>query len=252
MVTSTTVDPTTLGARVFRGLGFEACTAPSLATMGAWREASPYGAIGIYIGGRARSCAQPRLTRSWVRSVTAMGWDLLPIWVGSQSPCVGNERQRQFPIDADEADTQGESEAAQAVRTASALGILRGSPVYLDMEAYSTGSARCTNPVLDFTQGWDRGLRARGYFPGFYSSSDAGIRQIERARAAGRPDLPDLMWFARWNDSALLYSEPSLPGDVWRPHRRIHQYVGDSHETYEGYSLAIDRDVIDAPVAIAG
>lgn len=251
-VTSTTVDPASLGARVFRGMGFEACTAPGLETMEAWRDASPYRAIGIYIGGRARSCAQPKLTRSWVRSVTDMGWNLLPIWVGSQSPCVGNERQRQYPIDADRADEQGGSEAAEAVRAASALGILRGSPVYLDMESYGLGSARCTDPVLDFTQGWSRGLRDRGYFPGFYSSSDAGITQIEQARADGRPDLPDLLWFARWNDSDTVYSEPDLPGDVWRPHRRIHQYVGDTRETYDGYSLDIDRDLVDAPVAIVG
>ncbi|MDI5971465.1 DUF1906 domain-containing protein [Streptomyces sp. SL13] len=248
---STTLNPELLGAHVFRGMGFEACTAPSLATMDAWRD-SPYRAVGIYIGGRARSCAQPRLTRSWVREVTDMGWDLLPIWVGSQSPCASGAHQRKFPISAAHADSQGATEAQQAVRAASALGILRNSPVYLDMESYDTRTARCADPVLDFTQSWSRTMRARGYFPGFYSSSEAGIRQIETAREDGYLDLPDVLWFARWNESSSLFDEPALPEDVWEPHRRIHQYVGDTQESYDGYSLSIDRDEVDAPVAIVG
>ncbi len=249
--TRTTTDPLVLGAHVYHGLGFEACTAPSLATLQAWRN-SPYRAVGIYIGGRARSCAQPKLTRSWVRSVTDMGWSLLPIWVGSQSPCATGERQRRLSISASRANAQGAEEAGQAVDAAASLGILRGSPIYLDMESYSTSSSRCTAPVLDFTRGWSHKLRTQHYFPGFYSSSDSGIRQIENARAKGVADLPGVIWFARWNDAGTLYSEPVLPQNVWRPHRRIHQFVGDTEESYGGYSLAIDRDTIDAPVAIVG
>ncbi len=251
-VTDTTADPRTLGAHVYQGMGFDACTAPDLDTMAAWRDDSPYGAVGVYVGGRARSCTQPRLTRSWVRSVAAMGWRILPIFVGSQSPCASGEHQREFPIDSGHAAAQGADEGADAVRAAAALGILRDSPVYLDMESYDITSARCTRPVLTFIQAWDRALRARGYLPGFYSSADTGITQIEAARAAGAPDLPDMVWFARWSVPASLYGEPDLPGDAWRPHRRIHQYVGDTRESYDGYPLAIDRNLIDAPVAVVG
>ena len=42
----------------FTGLAFDTCTAPTIAQMTAWK-ASPYKAIGIYIGGVNRSCAQP-------------------------------------------------------------------------------------------------------------------------------------------------------------------------------------------------
>ncbi len=249
VITSVTLDPRTLGAHVFHGKGFDACTAPDLDTMSAWRD-SPYGAVGVYIGGRARSCAQPNLSRSWVHAVSGMGWRILPIYVGSQSPCATNAHQRLSPIDAGHPDSQGASEAADAARAAAALGIARNSPVYLDMESYDTRPDRCTSPVLGFTQSWSRNLRARGYLPGFYSSADSGIAQIEAARAAGLPDLPDLMWFARWGVAPSIYGEPSLPSGVWRPYRRIHQYVGDTRESYGGYSLAIDRNFIDAPVAI--
>src|SRR5690349_18992528 len=51
----------------FTGSAFDACTAPTSASMKAWREKSPYKAIGIYIGGINRGCAQPQLTPEWVK-----------------------------------------------------------------------------------------------------------------------------------------------------------------------------------------
>jgi hypothetical protein len=217
--------------------------------MQAWRD-SPFGAVGVYIGGRARSCEQPRLNRSWVRSVDRMGWRILPVFVGSQSPCAAGEHQREFPIDPDDATYEGSSEGAEAVSDARSLGIAEGSPIYLDMESYDLDSSYCTRPVLEYIQAWDRALRARGYLPGFYSSAEAGITQIEEAREDGEGDLPDILWFARWETSPTVYDEPVLPSTAWRPHRRVHQYLGDGEETYDGYTLDVDRDAIDAPVAI--
>src|SRR6266571_413881 len=46
-------------ATSYTGQGFDACTAPSSAFMSTWKSASPYGAVGIYIGGADRACAQP-------------------------------------------------------------------------------------------------------------------------------------------------------------------------------------------------
>ena len=75
-----------LGRRnVFTGLGFDACTAPSSKTMAAW-GASPYRAVGVYIGGVNRACSQPNLTASWVSAQTVAGWHLIPTYVGLQAP----------------------------------------------------------------------------------------------------------------------------------------------------------------------
>ena len=41
----------------YAGYGFDACDAPSASTMTAWRAASPYRAIGVYLGGVNRACA---------------------------------------------------------------------------------------------------------------------------------------------------------------------------------------------------
>lgn len=47
------------------GYAFDASAAPSAATMTAW-TASPYDAVGVFIGGVNRSCHQPNLTSTWV------------------------------------------------------------------------------------------------------------------------------------------------------------------------------------------
>src|SRR5690349_6203206 len=62
----------------YGGAGFDACTAPSSATMAAWL-ASPYRAVGVYFGGDNRACAQPNLTPAWVAEQQAAGWHLLPL-----------------------------------------------------------------------------------------------------------------------------------------------------------------------------
>src|SRR5690242_15929804 len=69
------VSPPALPANVsnFRGLGFDACAAPSRSYMRAWRRHSPYRAVGIYIGGAERACAQRNLTTRWLRAQAADG-----------------------------------------------------------------------------------------------------------------------------------------------------------------------------------
>ncbi len=59
-------------AGVFTGYAFDACKAPTTASLQAW-AASPYRALGIYIGGANRACAQPNLTPQWVLDTTALG-----------------------------------------------------------------------------------------------------------------------------------------------------------------------------------
>ena len=69
----------------YRGLGFDACTAPSRSAMNAWRRRSPYRAIGIYIGGADRACAQPNLSQAWVRTEARAGWRFIPLYAGPQA-----------------------------------------------------------------------------------------------------------------------------------------------------------------------
>ncbi|MFC9795254.1 DUF1906 domain-containing protein [Streptomyces sp. NPDC127584] len=232
----------------FAGRAFDTCEAPSLAVMDAWRG-SPYGALGIYFGGRGRGCpVQRELNPSWVASVHAMGWRLLPLFVGSQAPCVNAVAKRPFALGSDPSG-QGTREGAEAVQAARALGLDTSSPLYLDIEAYQQDDARCAATTLSFVRAWNREVRRLGYLPGFYSSADTGVRDIEAARRAGTPDMPAVMWFARWLGRPALATEPVLHPEAWTPHARIHQYAGNVAETYGGRRMLIDRNTMDAPVA---
>ncbi|MER8232107.1 glycoside hydrolase domain-containing protein [Streptomyces sp. NPDC094049] len=234
-------------AEYYTGRAFDTCEAPSLATMRAWQD-SPYGAVGIYFGGRGRGCpGQRELNRTWVDEVHTMGWRLLPIFVGSQAPCVISAAKRPFALGSDPWG-QGTREAGDAVRAARALGLGEGSPLYLDIEAYRSGDAACAATTLSFVRAWNREVRRLGHLAGFYSSADSGVRDIEAQRRAGTADLPDVIWFARWRGGPALYTESVLDPHAW-PHARIHQYEGEVAETYGGHRLVIDRDSVDAPVA---
>ena len=240
-------------ANVYRGFGFDTCQAPDLATMNAWRASSPYGAAGIYFGGRARACkTQTHLNADWVRQTSSAGWGLLPIYVGSQSPCVTGSNKNPYRIPNKSPTAQGTSEGQDAAKAAAALGLDPGSALYLDMEAYKYTDKDCATTTLKFVQAWDKQVRAYGYLSGFYSSADSGVRHMENSRKAGKANMPDVVWYARWGVTASLTSEPSLASTAWTPHARIHQYHGAVTETHGGKKLSIDRDLIDAPVAVVG
>ena len=221
------------------GKGFDTCTAPSLKAMRAWRRA--YAVSNIYIGGAARGCAQPRLTRSWVKSVRAMGYRLIPTYVGLQAPCT-KYRAR---FTARNAASEGGKAAVDAVRKAKNLGIPSGNPIYFDMEAYPNNNAGCRKAVLTFLHNWTKKLKAQGYVSGVYSSVGSGIRDLVRAKNITRPTA---IWFAHWDGKARLYGHPSIPDSLWHPHRRIKQYRGGHRETHGGVTINVDSNQVDGRV----
>ena len=240
--------------RIFTGQAFDTCTAPGLDALQAWRHSSPYGAVGIYIGGRNRACSQPRLTSGWVRSASALGWGLLPLYVGSQAPCLA-PNLASARIDPRRAITVGATEGQDAARAAAALGLGPSSPLYLDMEAYNRDGAGCSLAVLQYTAAWSQAVRAAGYLSGFYSSADAGIADLaaaslDRYRSVEAASLPDVIWYARWDSRAVTDGYRALRPGQWADHRRLHQYQGNATEQHGGVTLCVDRNAVDAPVAV--
>jgi peptidoglycan hydrolase-like protein with peptidoglycan-binding domain len=226
----------------YLGKGFDACTAPSTAAMNAWQASSPYSAVGVYISGSFRGCAQPNLTASWVTTQTANGWRLFPIDVGRQAPCTNYSLK--MSADPATAKSQGVSAAAAAVTAASNLGIPAGSAIYSDIEAY-TSTASCKAAVLSYLSGWTERLHSSGYLSGFYSSAASGIK--DAASEYGNPAYTrvDHLFYAWWNGAADTNTGTYVPSTYWSNHQRIHQYVGEVTETYGGYSINIDRDYLD-------
>ncbi|MFG2907575.1 glycoside hydrolase domain-containing protein [Kitasatospora sp. NPDC048286] len=221
------------GSTDFTGKGFDACTAPSSALMRAWKSASPYGAVGIYIGGAERTCTQDNLTADWVRQQAGDGWRFLPIYAGVQAPRITNSA------------SQGAAAADDAVAKAQALGFGQGSLLHYDMENYAP---QYSSSVLAFVSAWTSRLHERGYKSSVYSSSSSGIADIVRNRDKGYA-IPDVLYYANWNGKADT-ADPYVPGDLWVNHSRVHQYSGDVTESWGGYTLNIDRDYLD--VAVSG
>jgi hypothetical protein len=228
-------------ASIYTGYGFDACTAPSLAALQAW-TASPYRALGIYVGGVNRACSDGNLSASWVTSAVAQGWSLLPLYVGLQAPCVSQSKLQKVSTTPNTAGQQGLSAADDAIARANAFGLPAGSPLYFDMEGYSTTNASCTKAVQAFIAGWNNELRAHGYVAGVYGSAASTIRDLESTSS------PDVVWIADWNGNPSVFGDKYVPDTLWPNHQRIHQFKGGHKETWGGVTINIDNDYVDAPV----
>jgi hypothetical protein len=237
-------DKVAAGPVTYVGKGFDACTAPSETTMNAWL-ASPYRAVGVYIGGLNRACDQPNLTATWVQDEIAAGWNLVPLYVGLQASCVldTNAGER---IDHAQAAAQGTAAGNDAADQATALGMRSGSPVYFDMEAWDTGNSDCNTDVVTFIRAWTSALNARGFRSGMYGSAGAGMAQV-MAPLYGTPQSPGYLDFAEWDGNADTTSA-FIPASAWPNHQRIKQYDGDVTEAQGGVTINIDRDYSDGLV----
>lgn len=237
----------------FSGQAFDVCAAPSLATMRAWLS-SPYRAIGIYISGDLRACAQPNLTATWVREVSAMGWKLIPIDVGRQAPC--SRFSKRISTEGSTARQQGEVAARTAVRAARALGLLPGSALYSDIEHYDSRDARCAADVHAYLNGWTRALHHWGYLSGIYGNLGSAMKTVSGAQQAANrgaapvdPLRPDMLWNAEWDAQQNLTRWAGIDAYTWAAHQRMKQYRGDHRETHGGVTLTIDSNIADVAVA---
>ncbi|MET8023055.1 glycoside hydrolase domain-containing protein [Streptomyces avermitilis] len=227
-------------ATSFKGKGFDACTAPSQASMDAWKGTSGYGAIGVYVGGVNRACAQPKLTAKWVQTQYANGWRFFPLYVGRQpsadgGSCLGGCASITDP------EPQGKDAADDAVRQAAAVGFGPGSVIYNDLEHYAGGNA-VTTRVLTYLESWTTRLHELGYRSGAYGSVSSLITDL--VEHADDRTLPDVIHFAHWNDEATT-TDSVIPAALWADHQRIHQYAGNRTETHGGVKISIDRNKLD-------
>jgi hypothetical protein len=242
--------------------GFDACAAPSLATMSAWWSSSPYSSVGLYIGGSSIGCPiQPNRSANWVNTTISQGWKLLPIWVGPQAPCSDFSGKLQSGLTGPQAFAAGVDQANHAVDDgAIPLNITHG-PIYYDLEAYPRGDP-CSQTVKDFANGWVQQLHARGFEGGFYSSLCSGILDLG-ASVGGAGVVPqDGIWIAAWaynsDDARYATYTPNLfglggcpgnlPDALWAGHERIRQFRGGHNETWGGATINIDTNAVDGLV----
>jgi hypothetical protein len=234
-------------ATAFTGYAFDACNAPKPESLAAWL-ASPYRAVGIYIGGANRACANAELSPEWTASAVASGWNLIPLYVGLQAPCVGGKGLAR--ISPALASSQGTAAADDASGAASAVGLAAGSPIYFDMEAYALANPSCTAAVQAFVTAWVNELHALGYLAGVYGSAGSTIRDLQALAATA--SSPDDVWIADWNGNESVFGNPYVSDALWTNHQRIHQYRGSHHETWGGVTIDIDSSYVDAAVVGPG
>ncbi|WP_329244037.1 glycoside hydrolase domain-containing protein [Streptomyces canus] len=233
--------------KTYTGRAFDTCAAPSLSAMKAW-HGGLYGAAAVYVGGKNRGCSQPNLTASWVKSVSAVGWKLIPLYVGAQPPCQSGSNPEK--LTATTAASLGAKDGADAVAKASALGMKAGSPIYLDMEAYDITNKACNTAVLTYVRAFDKTLRAKTYRAGFYGFTSSSAKAI--ANATDKTDLPGNLWYALWDKQNTTTADWPFGATQYRDHSRGHQYLVNSKESRNGYTITVDRDAWDGPVAITG
>jgi hypothetical protein len=229
-------DDVPANATNFTGEGFDPCTAPSTDVMSAWQADSPYGAIGIYIGGADEACSQPNLTASWVSTEYAAGWRFFPLYVGPQA---------EFDQLTDPA-SQGVSAADDAAAQAASLGLPQGTVIYYDMESFTSDEE---SAALTFLSNWTTELHTDGYKSGVYSSSSTGVADLVADYDSYA--MPDVIDDALWNGDADT-TDSVIPDGYWAYHQRIHQFSGGVTQTYGGDSINVDQDYLDVQISPTG
>jgi Domain of unknown function (DUF1906) len=214
------------------GLGFDACAAPGETVMQAWLRHSHYQAIGIYIGGSDRACAQPNLTATWVSDEAAAGWHFIPLYVGPQVAFHGEVTK---PVN------QAIAAAQDAAVQARLLGFGPGTPIYYDMEAYPSSR---TTAALKFFTAWTTELHTLGYRSAVYSSSDSGVSDLAANYTNSSVAVPDVIYDAWWNGVANT-TDPNIGTADWANHQRVHQFAGGLNQRHGGYTINIDKDYMD-------
>ena len=241
----------------FSGKGFDTCVAPSSAQMDDWYSHSPYRGVGVYIGGASyhpdqdcKSSANPNpptdggYSADWVAHQAATGWGMWAIYAGQQGPTLTAAGANPTAL--------GATDAADAVKKATALGFGAGTTIFVDMEPYHEDAT--AQAVVAYLKSFGNSLNGTGFKLGLYGTSgnpasghsaigdaaaDPGLQaQISAVDISGSTsDQPNFN--ATTND-------PYVPSTDWAKHQRIHQYFLDVTRQYgSSPAIQVDEDEVD-------
>ena len=222
--------------------GFDACTAPTLATMRVWRR--QYAAVGVYIGGANYACAYGNLSAAWFKSAAAMGWGMLPTYVGPQAPCWAYSGTL---IDPSKAAAEGQAAGADAVNDARLFGLAAG---LADLLRHGGLQRR---PELQ-RRGADvpRRVGPDGGRPGLPDRRvlKPGLGHRATCRPPPRPARPGSPGRTRSGSRSGTGQATLDDGTLdWPIGDRAKQYAGNIYGTVGGITLSIDQDVVAGPMA---
>lgn len=225
-----------------KGKGFDACQAPTVSKMRDFWDGTPYWYVGVYTGGRARSCSQPNLSESWFSRVDDIGYGFLLIHVGPQAPCTNfNIRMSSDPATARE---QGRTAAGYAINQTIEFGFhvpgdtsKRGPVIYYNVEPYDTSNDSCSEAVRSFIAGWTAELHLWRRVAGVYGQSTG----MSWGRLWNSTNKPNNIWIAEWDHKPNVYNVDRPSDEKWQ-YRRFKQFKGEIFETHNGTTLEIDKN----------
>jgi hypothetical protein len=211
-------------------LGFDTCAAPTLEKLRVWKQLSPYNTIGIYIGGKNKGCFQRNLNRNYLAQVVAMGYHLIPIYVGEQAPCMKSPTRVAKIVDGEK---EGDKEANDAIYSAKMLGLV-DAPIYSDIEYFNTKDKACTDKTTAYIGAFHNRLKINHYNYGVYSSMSGISNLLDK-------NSTELLWIAKWDRSKL----PNFRGGKFASFapNYIKQYRGGHSESYGKMDINIDNNI---------
>jgi hypothetical protein len=118
------------------------------------------------------------------------------------------------------------------------------------MEAYDITDKSCNTAVLTYVRAFDKALHAKTYRAGYYGFTSSSAKAV--ATASDKTDLPGNLWYALWDKQNTTTADWPWGSTQFTGHSRGHQYMVNSKETRGGYTITVDRDAWDGPVAITG
>jgi hypothetical protein len=234
--------PARASVSISQGMGFDTCNT-SIANLQAFWNDTPYYNVGIYLGGASYGCTDWP-DASYMNQVVAMGWHVMPLWVGPQAPC--SDYPVRMSWDTAIAYNQGADEARSVYDRLVALQMTTDdTPLIYDMEGFNTSDSACLAAARSFIQGWTDQLHVPpAQRSGVYGSTCGS----DVARYAA-----DFIHGAQWDgDPNTRNMSPCVPADSWTGNQRHKQYAGNVQETWNGVTLTVDRNCSDGPVYPSG
>ncbi|GAB7005454.1 hypothetical protein JCM18899A_29270 [Nocardioides sp. AN3] len=218
-----------------------------------WQARSPYSAIGVYVGvtgafDNRHDKVQVNLTPTWVDQVLAGRWQVLPIYVGLQSPCPTSSnvgRFKKMSGDKATAHAQGIAAANDAASSVRALRLPATSPVVYDLEGYTPGG--CAAAVQSFLAGWTTRLHQLGLRSGVYGSRNSTMTDLTDAASDPSYPRPDVIWEATDSGNAdTTFSTP--PAGMWEGGRLNQFYLGVNRSWGDVGPVNVDESAVQDSV----
>jgi hypothetical protein len=216
-------------------VGFDTSAYPGDQAMSVWKQHSPYQFVAYYLK------APCHHSGSWMGhrgTLVAMGWKLLPVYVGQQvagaSPCTSSILTA----------AQGKADALDASSKAGSEGFLLGSYVYLDVE--------CTDSfhsgLAGYISAWVSQIALRGYSPGVYchKRNAEDVRGAVLAGLPGQPAMRPRFWIVGGVTSQFDIGT-SKPTDVGVVFADLWQCPASVTRTFGGVRVTIDENVSQWP-----